>query len=54
MAPKDMPGDVADVGRKNVSNKDVMPDAGKIKLGMFVFVLLLSGFLEVRGSHQRH
>lgn len=31
MAPKDMPAAVAD--RKHVSNKDVMPDAGKIQLG---------------------
>lgn len=35
MAPKDMPADVVDVGNKHVSNKDVMPDAGKVKLGKY-------------------
>lgn len=35
MAPKDMPTDVIDVAKSNkhVSNKDLIPDAGKVKLG---------------------
>lgn len=41
MAPKDMPQDAV-IGNKNVSNKDVMPDAGKVKLGKSLMSAKLS------------
>lgn len=45
MAPKDMPQDAV-VGNKNVSNKDLMPDAGMVKLGKFPSGVCVVGTLR--------